>query len=76
MTNPIKPPAPQRRFSRFDLWVYRLFFARWNQHFIDYPDLRESFLQQLQGWHEARKHPQGKLALVSPEQPFENGPQP
>ncbi len=58
-------PEKGKRFSRFDLWVYRLFHWRWSKHFIDHPDLREGFVNHMQGFHSRRSKPIGKMHLVS-----------
>ncbi len=57
-------PRPGRRFSRFDLWVYRLFYRHWAPHLRAYPDVREAFLEHLQGYHNQQKTARGQLYLV------------
>lgn len=58
-------PAPGERFSKVDLWVYRLFYWRWAPLLTAYPDLREKFLEQLSGFHRRRQVPLGRLQAVS-----------
>ena len=64
MRVPFFSPKPPRRFSAFDLLLYRLFYWRWSRHLADYPDLREAFLQQLAGFHAQRQRPLGCLHPV------------
>lgn len=57
-------PAPGKRFSRFDLWIYTLFEKRWTPLLRDNPDVRQVFIDHMQGWHEQRKGPIGNLRAV------------
>lgn len=72
MRIPFFTPAPGKRFSRFDLLVYRVFHKRWTQHFKDYPDLRTEFIAHMQGWDTRRASERANLTLVKqpgPKQP-------
>lgn len=62
----ITPKTKPPRIGWFDLWVYRLFYKRWTQHFKTNPVLREKFLTHFNGFHEERKSPIGQLHAVEP----------
>lgn len=55
----------QRRFSRFDMFVYWLFYKVWSKHFTAYPDVRKMFLKWMQDFDEHRSQPIGQLRLAS-----------
>jgi len=57
-------PAPGKRFSLFDLWVYDLFYRRWALHFKHHPELRKAFLSHMQAWSAERSRPLGRLRAV------------
>lgn len=57
-------PAPGNRFSRFDLWVYRLFCWRWNPILRDHPEVRRRFQEYMQNWAAEREQMRAELTLV------------
>lgn len=57
-------PAPGQRFSRFDLWVYKLFYWRWNPILHTHPEVRRAFLEHMQTWSEARVNMRADLTVV------------
>jgi serine acetyltransferase len=57
-------PEKGKRFSRFDLWIYRLFHWRWSKHFTDHPDLRQDFMRHMEEFHAQRSKSIGKLSVV------------